>query len=352
MAVNDSSPFCWRAALHGRHKLRRVALDDAVGVPDDIDARLRRYARRSIVSRWRRPRSRSAARDSRSRCRPRLFAISLSRPAKRPSLSNSRTAPEPDVGVIGELRPCRRTGASAGSGQCSSRYFLTMPSCSMRPNDSAKPPGVQASRLATTKSAASTRTQPSASASRPRPMFARAIRSRRINRSSAAQTSSPSSTARVALWVAADTAISAIKPMRSPRLERLVAQQQEIKRQHAQARKNIGEQDRGQPGQRREQRQRGDDAEQQQRPPRQPMRAQHQRDDPDRERGLQQEHRPERQRRAGIEDEAVDHGAARHQIAFVPARQIAAGVPLQQGKAVPQRGRDEQRDRQYDGKRP
>ena len=52
------------------------------------------------------------------------------------------------------------------------------------------------------------------------------------------------------------------------------------------------------------------------------------------------------------EDEAVDHGAARHQVALVPAREIAAGVVLQEGKAVPQRRRDQQRQRQYDGKRP
>ena len=82
------------------------------------------------------------------------------------------------------------------------------------------------------------------------------------------------------------------------------------------------------------------------------MRAQRERDDPDRGGRLQEQHRPERQRHARREDEAVDHGAARHQRALVPARQIAAGVVLQQRKAVPQRRSDEQRDRQYDGKRP
>ena len=62
--------------------------------------------------------------------------------------------------------------------------------------------------------------------------------------------------------------------------------------------------------------------------------------DPDRERGLHDQHRPERERRAGIEDEAVDDGAADHQRVLVPARQIAAGVVFQQREAVPDRRRD------------
>ncbi len=45
-----------------------------------------------------------------------------------------------------------------------------------------------------------------------------------------------------------------------------------------------------------------------------------------------------------------EHGrAARHQIAFVPARQIAAGVPLQQRIAVPQGRRDQEQGNDDDG---
>ncbi len=82
------------------------------------------------------------------------------------------------------------------------------------------------------------------------------------------------------------------------------------------------------------------------------MRAQHQCDDPDRERRLHQQHRPECERHARAQHQAVDHGPARHQRALVPARQIAAGVPLQQWKLIPDRRRDQNRHRQNNGKRP
>jgi hypothetical protein len=46
-----------------------------------------------------------------------------------------------------------------------------------------------------------------------------------------------------------------------------------------------------------------------------------------------------------VQVQAEYGGTARNQIAFVPARQIAAGIPLKQGVAVPKRGRDQkQRD--------
>ena len=134
--------------------------------------------------------------------------------------------------------------------------------------------------------------------------------------------------------------------------ERIAAHQQEIQRQHAQAAEDVGEQDRGQERQRGEDRQRGHAAEQQPGPAAEAMHAQQQRENPHRQRRLCQQHRPERQRHAGIEHEAIDDGAARHQCAFVPARQIAAGVVLQQRKPVPDRRRDQDRDRQYNRKRP
>ena len=73
---------------------------------------------------------------------------------------------------------------------------------------------------------------------------------RRSNRNSATPaSSSASSTASVALWVAADTAMSSDQRDALAAAERLAAQQQQIERQHAKPGENIGEQDRGQPGQ-------------------------------------------------------------------------------------------------------
>ena len=50
---------------------------------------------------------------------------------------------------------------------------------------------------------------------------------------------------------------------------------------------------------------------------------------------------PEARTLAEMQIEAEHGGAAGHQIALVPPRQIAAGVPLEQGIAVPQRRRDQ-----------
>ena len=47
---------------------------------------------------------------------------------------------------------------------------------------------------------------------------------------------------------------------------------------------------------------------------------------------------PETRILAEMKIEAEHGGAARHQIAFVPPRQIAAGIPLEQRIAIPQGG--------------
>ena len=60
---------------------------------------------------------------------------------------------------------------------------------------------------------------------------------------------------------------------------------------------------------------------------------------------------PEARIFAEMEINAERRGAARHQVAFIPPRQIAAGIPLEQGVAIPQ-GRREQHHRDGDGDRP
>ena len=66
------------------------------------------------------------------------------------------------------------------------------------------------------------------------------------------------------------------------------------------------------------------------------MGPQQQADDPDRRQGLQDDDRPKVERPAGGEKKPVSRRAARHQIAFEPARQISAGVVFQERQAIPQ----------------
>ena len=63
--------------------------------------------------------------------------------------------------------------------------------------------------------------------------------------------------------------------------------------------------------------------------------------DPQRRQRLDAEIDPERGTLAEMQIEAEHRGAARDQIALVPARQIAAGIPLKQRIAVPDRGREQ-----------
>ena len=100
---------------------------------------------------------------------------------------------------------------------------------------------------------------------------------------------------------------------------------------------------RGQPGQGGEQAERGDDAEQAAAAGAEPMRAQRERQHPDRERACTISTGQKSSRRAGHQHAGRRARAADAQVVVVPARQIAAGVVLQQRKAVPQRRRHQQR---------
>ena len=71
------------------------------------------------------------------------------------------------------------------------------------------------------------------------------------------------------------------------------------------------------------------------------MGPQQQADDPDRCQGLHDDDRPEVERPSGRNEETVCRRTAGDQIAFEPAREIAAGVVFQQRKAVPQRGQQQ-----------
>ncbi len=75
--------------------------------------------------------------------------------------------------------------------------------------------------------------------------------------------------------------------------------------------------------------------------PRHAEHAQRQLQDPQRRQRLNPEIEPEARILAVMQIETEHGGAAGDQIAFVPARQIAAGVPLQQRIAVPQRRREQ-----------
>ena len=61
------------------------------------------------------------------------------------------------------------------------------------------------------------------------------------------------------------------------------------------------------------------------------------------------DHRPEIGMREDVEEEAEHRRAARHQIAFEPAHQIAAGVVLQQRKPVPDRRREQNEGARHGG---
>ena len=88
----------------------------------------------------------------------------------------------------------------------------------MRPNDKAKPPGVQARRSATSK----IRGEDQRGAEREREHAVSNARKRQSLRIDQVKTrgedQQPRSTAKVALWVAAETAISANRAKRSPAL--------------------------------------------------------------------------------------------------------------------------------------
>ena len=130
----------------------------------------------------------------------------------------------------------------------------------------------------------------------------------------------------------------------------LAMRDQEEERQHREPCEDVGKQKARKPGQGR-----GQDQEQADRE--QPERlgeiehAQAELQDPQRRQRLDAEVEPEIRTLAEMQIEAEHGGAARHQIAFIPAGEIAAGVPLQQRIAVPERRRD-QEERNEHGRDP
>ena len=138
-----------------------------------------------------------------------------------------------------------------------------MPSWSMRPNDSARPPGVQASCPATDVVGADQHHRAERERGRRRARSRQPRRSRKHHHASAAAASSARMTAKVALWVATANAISAIERVALPAAQRAVGEDQKMHRQHGEAGEDVGQQDAGEPRQRGEDGQRRGDAEQQ-----------------------------------------------------------------------------------------
>ena len=217
-----------------------------------------------------------------------------------------------------------------------------MPSCSMRPNESANPPGVQVSRLVTVALAANTSAAPRATASAPLPRRRRGSRLGATSESRAAAGQQHQQHGKCRAVRCNGHCDQGDKAGLFASVEVICAEQEKIKCEHREPGENIREQDRGKPGQGGEYRQRGNNAGKQSRPSAKAMHTHDQRDHPHRERALPEHHRPERQWCAGIEDQPVGDGAARHEIGLVPAGEVAAGVILQQGKAVPDCRRAEQ----------
>ena len=172
-----------------------------------------------------------------------------------------------------------------------------------------------------------------------------AIRPRRNGRAIQPTQHSPSSTASVALWVAAAKAVKPNSRHFSEDRGPLAMRDQDEERQHGQAGKNVGQQHAGKPGQRGGQDQHEADRQQPQRL-RHAEHAQRQLQDPQRRQRLDPEIDPEIRILAEMKIEAEHGGAAGHQIAFVPPRQIAAGIPLEQRIAIPQGGGQQH---QWDG---
>ncbi len=236
-------------------------------------------------------------------------------------------APEKHVGV-GRQLGAMGAEQDAGPGNARRDSGCTMPSWSMRPNDSAMPPGVQAKRPATTKLAASSISAPSTSAAgaardarggaeaeKPRSQRRRRRPARAI-------------TAKVALWVATANAISANSALRSQRRSAPSANTRRCTASTASPAKMSVSRMLASHGSVVRTGERRGDAEQQQRPAAEARAREHQRQHPHRQRAWSDHDRPEIGPRQDHQEQAVDGRAARHQIAFEPARQIAAGVVL------------------------
>lgn len=202
----------------------------------------------------------------------------------------------------------------------------------MRPNESANPPGVQVSCLVTVALAANTGAAPRATAIAPLPRRRRGSPLGATSESRGAPASNISSTANVRCALQRTLRSGGNKAGLFASVEVICAEQEKIKCEHREPGENVREQDRGKPRQGGEFRQRGNNAGKLSRPSAKAMRTHGQRDDPHRECALPEHHRPERQGCAGIEDQPVGDGAARHEIRLVPAGEVAGGVILQHGK--------------------
>ena len=218
-----------------------------------------------------------------------------------------------------------------------------MPSCSIRPKATPPPPGVHANCPDSAKFAASSIAAPATMVRLPCTSPAIAMRRRSRGRTIQPTQHSPNSTPSVALWVAAAKAVKANSRNFSIRRNPLAMQHQDEQRQHRQPGKDVGQQHAGEPGQRRGQDQ-GEAEPDQPQWPRHAEHAQGQLQDPEGRQRLNPEIEPEARILAVVQIETEHRGAAGDQIALVPAGQIAAGVPLQQRIAVPQR-----RGEQYQG---
>ena len=121
-------------------------------------------------------------------------------------------------------------------------------------------------------------------------------------------------------------------------------EQEKIKAEHRQAGENVGQQNADDPRQRGDDRQRDDQADECERRQVDVMGAQQQPQDPQCRQCLRDHDRPEVERPSGGEEQPVDDRTAGNQITLEPAGEIAARVPLQQRKAIPDR-RCQQHDR-------
>jgi len=112
---------------------------------------------------------------------------------------------------------------------------------------------------------------------------------------------------------------------------------QEMERKHAQPGEDVGQQGAGQDGQGGDERKAGDHQGPVPGSHGKSSRPQHQRHDPDGAAGLQDELGPEMQAFAEVEKQPEHRRAAWHEVALVPAGEVAAGVVLQQRIVIPQR---------------
>jgi hypothetical protein len=132
------------------------------------------------------------------------------------------------------------------------------------------------------------------------------------------------------------------KALRAPQVRTM--KDQEIKREHGQTGKDVGQQHAAQHRQCGESGEPGDHSGQEPGPAAEPKRPQQQPDHPDGACRLQHELWPEMETLAHVQEQPVNRRPARHEVAFIPAGEISPGVVLQQRVAVPQRRREQRHE--------